>query len=275
MKTLKLLIDRNLETYADVTEGVIVTGEERLWAGTHKVTPQMFGYQRKALPESDWPRAQVEALPTIARLAKEGLAIFYTSEELLWESFCASGRTMAGRVGHLFSDVKFEHVPPPVSRSHFSQTVDLFKYVDGESLARWCKDFLLKLDESNPWLAQVKMTEFERQNLANLRRFKEICQHLVTDDHIRDAFHLWTAEVNHLDFFLTCDKRFINKMTQSTRLTLPSSPICPADFLEQIGIERPDPFPIAEGEIRNIFSPPSAPPLPHGRRKERSRWRKK
>lgn len=253
MPCLRVLIDRNLEQYALTAEGVVQTKTEK-W-GPHTVTADIYGYRAKALPKAEWPRRQIEALPTITRLAREGKIVFCTSHELKFESFRAS-RGWRGSRGDLFRGIVYECVPAAIERSYFWQTIDLNKYTSGEGQVGWYKNFLLKVDE-NQLLERLKghieFPDFDRQNIENLGRFRELCKYLDTDDHIRDAFHLWTAEVNNLNYFLTVDKKFINKMTRSTPLSLSTPPITPAELVKKLGIRILDPLPLSDQRFRNLL----------------------
>jgi len=188
-------------------------------------------------------------------LAREGKIVFCTSRELKFEALGGSLAWQGSR-GDLFRRITYEHVPAAIERSYFWQTIDLAKYASGEGQVGWYKNFLLKVDE-NQLLERLKgymgLPDFDRQNIENLGRFRELCKYLDTDDHIRDAFHLWTAEVNNLDYFLTVDKKFINKMTQSTPLSLPTPPITPADLVEKLGIGILDALPLSDQKFRNLL----------------------
>lgn len=251
---LKVLIDRNLEQLAVRAEGATKT--ETIQWGPHNISSEIHGYRGKPMPQGDWLALQLRALPTIARLAKEGKLIFCTSQELGFESFQAA-RGYQGFVGDIFRDISFKDVPPAIDRSYFSQSGDLGEYTSGEAQAKWCKEFLLKVSDERKLLKALErydaLPEFNRQNIANLSRFRELCANLTTSDHHRDAFHLWTAEVNGLDYFVTADKRFINVMTKSKRVDLPTPPISPAELLERLGVRELDPLPLDDRRFRNLF----------------------
>ena len=228
------------------------------------MTNDIHGYRGKELPEGKWLPEQIKALPTIARLAREGRIIFCTSTELRFERFHASSG-MSGLVGDLFRGIDYEQVPPAVERSYFWQTVDVNKYASGKGQAEWYREFLLKVDENqffNIIDEHMELPDCYRKNFANLRRFREICEPITKntkakqdkkDKQIRDAFHLWTAEVNNLDYFLTADEKFINLMTASSKIDLPTPPVAPATLLEKLGISKLDPLPVTDDRFRYWF----------------------
>ncbi|HZK14733.1 MAG TPA: hypothetical protein VFC55_09440, partial [Desulfobaccales bacterium] len=87
--------------------------------------------------------------------------------------------------------------------------------------------------------------------IKSLNRFKELCCAL-DEKHYPDAFHLWTAEVNGLDFFLTADRKFINVMSKTSRSQLKTKPIAPVDFLDYLGIKEKELMPIPDYDFHYL-----------------------
>jgi hypothetical protein len=85
----------------------------------------------------------------------------------------------------------------------------------------------------------------------NLDRFRELCSGL-TRQHYPDADHLWTAEANNLDYFLTADRAFINVMTLTRRLALRSKLISPRDLLAELGGTQLDRLPITDDKFHPL-----------------------
>ncbi len=255
MTSLKLLVDRNIRVHAQIAE--FVTGKQEVnWAGgTTEV--DILGYRGKKPRQGEWLSKQISALPTIARLAREGRLVLCTSREIQFEGMFGAIGTQ-GSIGDVFRDHEFQHVPPAVDRSYFSASVNFNKYASGEEQVKWYKDFLLKVDESaflEKTKGHLELPKFDQANFENLGRFREICRNLNSDDQIRDAFHLWTAEVNGLNYFLTADKRFINAVTVTAKLELSTPPISASSLLERLGIKEPDPLPIGDQRFRFLFEP--------------------
>jgi hypothetical protein len=193
---------------------------------------------------------QIEALPTIMKLAREGNILIYSYIELDLETMRGSFDLRGGK-GDLLKDVKVEDIPSAVDRSKLQQTDDFFKK---ESLIKFCK-FLLEVDvrefeKRHNWFLS-RFTDFERQNIKSLKRFNELCCAL-DETHYPDAFHLWTAEVNGLDFFLTADRKFINVMSKTSRSHLKTKPIAPVDLLDYLGIKEREPMPIADYDFHYL-----------------------
>ena len=67
------------------------------------------------------------ALPTIARLAREGSLIFCATSEIQSEAMFGSV-AMQGSTGDLFRHIDYEYIPPAIDRSYFSQNIDFAEY---------------------------------------------------------------------------------------------------------------------------------------------------
>ena len=90
-------------------------------------------------------------------------------------------------------------------------------------------------------------------NFRNLGRFHELVDALPAEQHWPDALHLWTAETHGAGYFLTMDKKFINALTKTARIDLPTKPVRPSKLLADLGIKNRDPLPIEDLEFRSYF----------------------
>lgn len=237
-----------------VTVEPIVREETVPW-GNHAVSVPVSGMQRKPRQLRDpWLRDQVASLPTITRLAREGKLKLFTYAELRFEAFHASAPLRRVK-GDLLDGLEVEHLPSAVERSKFQQS-DISIHAQRERFDEFY-EFLLKLPdgllESEPTLWAC-FSSFEQSNLRNLARFREISQNLPAK-HYADAYHLWTAEVSGLNYFLTMDKKFIHYMTKTARCELPCTPITPRDLVARMGITELDPLPIDDNEFHYVFEP--------------------
>jgi hypothetical protein len=247
------LLDRSVLWHMVTVEPIV--REETVQWGDHTASVPVTGMRRKPKQLRDeWVRDQVAALPMIARLARDGMLKLYTYAELRFEGFHAS-TGLRGIKGDLLGGLKIEHLPAAVERSKFQQS-DIFVHAQRERFNEFY-EFLLNLPdgllESTPNL-WARFSDFEQSNLRNLARFREISQHIPAK-HYADAYHLWTAEVNDLGYFLTMDKKFINFMAQTVRCKLPCVPITPRDLVAGMGITELDPLPIDDSEFHYIFEP--------------------
>jgi hypothetical protein len=233
-----------------ITVQSVVQKQTIVWGGIAHQVP-VAGMVRKP-PRDRWMQDQIEAIPTIARLVREGAVRLGAYNEIEFELMKGSFG-FSGAIGDLFSGVQIDDVPAAIERSHFEST-EMSEYVQKASVIAFCK-FLLTVDygafESRPKLMS-RLTEFERNNLRRLPRFREICRDLP-EKHYPDAFHLWTAEVNGFAYFLTADKAFINAMTLTSRVALTTKPIATREFLATLHVTVLDPMPISGDGFHQVF----------------------
>jgi len=217
-------------------------------------TPKLIAIRRKPSLSRDqhWRQRQIEAMPTIARLVRDGQLTLADSTELSLEEIKGTYVGVSGITGDLFRDVRWKHVPAAIERSKFQQ-IDMDSYTRKGTVIAFCK-ILLGLDSrevaARPRFLQ-RFTDFEQENLRSLDRFRLICAGL-NENHYPDALHLWTAEVNGLDYFLTADRRFTNAMTKTSRVSLTTRLVSPVDLLAEVGVTGVDPMPIADDNIRPL-----------------------
>jgi len=200
---------------------------------------------RRIGPYESWKELQIEALPTIARLTREGILNLFDYNEIELETM--KGTILGGAVVYLLENVPIFYAKSPVERSRFQQT-DMDAFANKETFIRFCK-VLLSVN-----LSQRENKSDVRKlipNLESIERFKEICRDL-SETHYPDAYHLWAAETNKMEYFLTTDKKFIQAMTRTKRTRLNSQPIAPRDLLNQLGIAELDPLPIADWAVRPL-----------------------
>jgi|SRR6266404_3291895 len=249
-KKISMLVDLSVRRHAVFAEVKDVQIEKRINWGGREHTSVIAGWKRKPdrSATDPWLQKQISCLPTIARLAKAGTVDCYFSLELMFEENRGSGG-MHGTFGDLFAGVKIKSCLPVVNRPRFRQNVDFGEHLREEGLPEFC-DFLLKLD---PSLLRLHAPEFwnalpafEQQNLLQLERFKSFCRRL-SKRHYSDAFHLWTAEANALDYFLTVDGKFVNAVRSIRDFNFRCKPISPEQCLSVLGITEidPHPFPVS------------------------------
>ena len=249
---IRVLLDTMVLRHTATTVSVYKKHSLRVASIEH--TYNVLGMQRNIhhISSGRWIKNQVEALPTVMKQAREGKILIYNYIELEFEIMKGNWFELRGGKGDLFKDIKIELLPSAVERSKLYQ-MDMSEYLKKETLIKFCK-FLLEVDfkeiEKRPLLLS-KFTDFEKQNLKSLNRFKELCSSL-DETHYPDALHLWTAEVNGLDFFLTSDRKFINVMTQTSLAQLKTKPICPVDLLDFMGIKEREPMPINDYDFQYL-----------------------
>lgn len=254
---MKVFVDNCVISLSDTMEGAFK--EQNLAWGDSIQRIRIAGYIRKKLPSEDqaWKRDQIECLPTLGKRAQEQKIALYTYSEINFEGWKRSGSVFANRFGNVFSGVHFSHVDSAIERSYFFQS-ELSEYLKKDQVIDFCKWLLTPNIESiAAKLAPTKRyPEFLLQNLQKVQRFRELCEGL-SEKQYPDAFHLWSAEVNKMDLFLTTDRKFIRALTETKKMDLPCTPLSPSQLLDQLGITEREPFKHKEGQFYNLLGYPS------------------
>jgi hypothetical protein len=180
----------------------------------------------------------------------------YIYNEIRLESWLRPGSARRSFIGDLFAGVQFIDVDPPVERSRIFQ-MELGKYLQRNEMIEFCKWIQLPNIEAiveNPNI-QKRFPKSEIKNLRQVERFRELCRGL-SEGQYPDAFHLWTGEVNELDYFLTTDGKFIRVMTETKKIALRCRPISPETLLTELGIAERDPLPFEHGQFYTVGGKP-------------------
>ena len=229
-----------------------------VWGGTIQ-NAKVIGYERKPTPSADqeWKRKQIECLPTVRRLAIDEKIELYTYNELTNEAWKRPVSFPANVLGDLFVDITFKHVDAAVERSFFFQ-MDISEYIKKDQVIKFC---IWLLDSKVEDLAdrlegQKRYPAFLLNNLRKVQRFRDLCNGLAEKQY-PDAFHLWTSEVNGIEYFLTTDRKFIRVMTETKHINLPCRPLSPTDLLSMLKINDLEPFEYQPNQFFNVFGKPS------------------
>lgn len=249
----KVFLDNCIVSISDTVQGAQKSTKVS-WGGKEH-TIQVSGFEGKPLPRDDevWKREQIECMPTIGRLARQNVIALSIYVEIQFEGWKRPRSFPATAIGNVFNGIEFEYVDAAVERSYFFQS-SLDDYIDNQRMIDFCK-WLLKI---NPDILIEKIMkardfpDFLLINLRNVERFRELCKGL-SEKQYPDAFHLWTAEVNGADCFLTIDKKFIRVMTETNKAKMPCPPLSPSQLLDELGIHERDPIEYVEGAFYDIF----------------------
>ena len=163
---------------------------------------------------NDWKQEEIDCLPKIAKLCRQLKITPYTTEELEGERFRAL-KFPPPNYDDLFKGIEFRMAKCPMVRSKWG--ISMEQYIAKEDVKNYCKLFFLT---SSPERTQKFITgmrnnsrkslsDFEEKCLKRAHIFKKICFG-INETHYPDALHLWTAEENRLDVFLSNDKKFRN-----------------------------------------------------------------
>jgi hypothetical protein len=238
---IEILLDNSVMSYGIVAHGIRVPVEG--------MVNRLFLIQAKPARSKNesWLREQIEALPTVARLAREKTINLHIYSELRNEAWRRPGSFPSSPFGDVFSDVDIAEAEPAAERSVFFQQ-DWTTYSKSASFSEFC--VWLVNDYSDEWLSAPYIQKVIKpghiKNLQEIGRYREICKSLPPK-HYTDAFHLWTGEVNGLTHFMTVDQKFIKAIMNARNFTPRCMPVLPTDLLSQLGIAKRDALPFEYG----------------------------
>jgi hypothetical protein len=148
-----------------------------------------------------------ESLKQIAMMAKEGLVTLYESDETLAEFINFHPPGFGLGEFDVFRDVQIKHARAPLSRG--------FKIDAGYS----------------PNVARAQRHAFLDQ-IRHLRYLKLLKR--TGGAHKADLYHVWEAEHNRLDAFITLDVTFINAVTIPKPIETPVRICTPSQFVQWV-----------------------------------------
>ncbi|HEY3742990.1 MAG TPA: hypothetical protein VGL53_24255 [Bryobacteraceae bacterium] len=169
--------------------------------------------QRVPYPPRDDEAFIAEQLPYLAALckvAREGGCEFYTTFELKMEEFRQRGPD-EGYLGiNLIRGVPMKETRSPIPRSIAGGAGGNIGLTENEQM-----DFFRSIQ--HPRFLQIRKA--------------------VGEAHIDDAFHLWSAEEESLDVFLTLDGRFKRVVfTQTKHINSSVAVLHPMELCEEMGL---------------------------------------
>jgi len=171
----------------------------------------------------EWNESQSRFLPGIAEMAKEGRGDFVTYWLIDGERlYNQRVRTRTVMDYDHFEGVRFRSIDHPF-------------VISGVALPRIG---LGTQQELQSYLAM--QIEFNRE--PRFIQFLEI----FGKKNSFDAHHLWFSEKNHIDYFVTADRKLLRKCKEVTsrkskRMTFSTIIVSPAEFAEQFAIAPSDP----------------------------------
>jgi hypothetical protein len=253
MSVTRVLVDHSVRRNAIVGQWTARRHSSQ-W-GNVDVSTDVAEFVRRPLPSLDQAEriSSIIALPTLRRLAKQGVVALLRSRELDFEGWtgCNSAR---GTVGDLLGDLNFEIAASPVERSFFHQTINMDAYLSRDNLREFCKLLLrIQNEQANHFIERMPLLpESSGRGLRDLERCRRLFAN-APDKHYPDLFHWWTAEHAGCEYYLTMDGKFINYGTSQCKDILSCGLISPSGLLEALGIAERDPMPFEMSEALSAF----------------------
>ena len=267
---VKVLLDNCILTGAELADRALK--EKTIVWGDICETISEPGYKKKNYKDASYQK-EVDALVTIGRLIREGTIEAFTYSELDFESF---RRSSPLKEFNALNNCPVSRCAAPIERSKFRKTIDFSGYVSKGGKKDKQKDFeisefsqvsfvkwLLQLHESVirsivSHHVELGLTDFEVKSFEQLKWFKFVCRRSGSSENYPDVFHLWAAERNGIDVFLTLEQRLpniVNQIKQSNQRAhqVRTSVLRPVEFLTSIGIDKFDDPPIEAGKFYSFM----------------------
>ena|SRR3984957_16139715 len=230
--------------------------------------------RRKPHPSSEY-QGEIDALFTIGRLGREKQFEAYTYTELQFEK-------MSWPIGEPAFNALYRcpitRCPSPIERSRLQRGPLRFRDlkqdekrapIDVKSDQVLFIQWLCSLD-ANSVEALVShrdvigLTNFEVESLRNLGCLQGMCKNRGSKNY-PDMLHLWTAQRNQIEIFLTLESKLPNIAAEITRTKAikteyPTRVMRPLEFLNLLGARRVDPVPIQSGcfyPAHEVLFPPN------------------
>lgn len=228
-KSMQVLVDQSVERYAVIRQ-TYTTIRTVNWGGhSHefevaeaaRILPGDIEQDSKKSQKNKDLKDEIAYLARIATLARQNTLKLFSCFELRAEAMrhSAIGATLgqgaeSGYLGlNLLDGVNIKNVPPPATRT----------MIIGAGIT-----FGVRKDEQ---------IEAFRELQNRYPRFSEIAGS-ISKKKIIDAFHVWTAEHNSLDAFVTLDfalKRALTQAEKESRLHLDIEVLTPKELCHKIG----------------------------------------
>ncbi len=253
---MKVLLDNGILSHAEFLVGS-AREDEVNWGGKlHAV--DVVGYRRKPALKDENQQSEMEALFTVGRLIRENKIHAFSYIELVFEKIRGRGRIQECNA---LKNCKFGSVEAPLDRSKLFQTsMGEFiekgdrKFRDSSFTQIGFVKWLFSLEDRGIELlkkhsAQIGFSQFEQESLSYIPQLQKLCQHPITVKDYPDLLHIWTAERNKLNYFLTLDKKFKRKFSEvNSRMNVCDrfhvNIVTPIEFLHLLEIKQFDPVPV-------------------------------
>jgi hypothetical protein len=257
---MRVMLDNSVFAHSQFAEAAMEPQGPRF--GVQNQDYEVCGFVRKKLDPNGEYQAQKDALFTVGRLIREGQIEAFSYRELGYEGM---KRFIGESVFDALDHCRVTDCPPAIERSRFQQG-NFFNLIRkggkedmklGVPTALSQITFMQMLCDSDrlwyPWVLGVKdllgLTDFELDSFHNLACFRKLCAVSQSSENYPDMFHLWTAQRNHMDVFLTLEKRLPAIGSQIERskgmgVEYPTKVRRPIDFLHSIGVTDFDQVPI-------------------------------
>jgi hypothetical protein len=262
---MRVMLDNGIFGHCQFAESVM--GPQGPRFGIENQHYLVGGYVRKTADPNQEYQSQIDSLFTVGRFIREKRFEAFTYIELRFESVW---RIIGEREFDALEGCEINNCPPALERSRF-RSGDFFALTrkgGKKDRRRGLKTSLSQIDFME-WLCTLDdghisaifecrtilgLTEFEIESLRNLRCFQRLCEISRSAENYPDMFHLWTAQRNRMDVFLTLETSLPNIFRHiedagGVEIEHPTKVLRPLEFLRLMGVTQPDPVPIEPGRF--------------------------
>jgi hypothetical protein len=266
---MRIMLDRGIFIHSEFAE--VATQDVPVSWGKYEYVTKITGLIRKELRKDDEQQRQAEALFTVGRLIREEKIEAYTYIELTFEQ--VRGKFKRSRFNAL-ENCDIRQCCPAIERSRFFSTTnptaafekggkkDRRRGIVSEGVDQIASiEFLLSLSKESvealiPYVPSL--SQFEIESLRNIQWFQLLCELFAKPEDYPDALHLWTAERNSIDAFLTLDTKLQNKVSKirsesKCPISINAQVLQPLELLQKFGIYDADPVPMEPGQFYRLF----------------------
>lgn len=257
---MRVMLDNSICSHSQFAEPSM--GPQGPRFGPQNAHYEVYGVVRKQIDANAEYQSQKDALFTIGRLIREKQIDAFTYGELMLESW---NRAIGLREFDALANCVVRQCDSAIERSKLRGGLypeygrkggkeDRKRGLDVSISQIEFIKFLCALDE--PQIAQLislsktlEFTSFETDSLLKLPELRALCQIGCSQENYPDMFHLWTAQRNQMDVFLTLERQLPEFISKAPRALLDQCPLSiqvlrPVAFLDLLGISEPDPVPI-------------------------------
>jgi hypothetical protein len=254
---MRALLDTCIWSYAEFLQPAIQDQVIR-WGDIDVIQP-ISGLKKVPLANPSFQK-QKDALFTIGRLIREGKISAYEYSEIWIER--VRGR-IKEQEGNALRDCQVSKCLPALERSKFASGsfFDLVAKGGKKDRKRGKQANNLSQISFFDWLTSlteegiknllkdadiIGLTQFEIESCRDIKLFQSICAEAGSKENYPDAFHLWTAERNRLDFLLTVDGPLIDMSSRirSKEKSFHVEAILPLELMKRLGIKKMDTIPL-------------------------------
>ena len=249
------LIDTSTLRHAVASQAT--TTEKTVQWGPNEIKVNVAVIKGKRLPgrEGDWLVEQIRAIPTVGKLAREGKLKLYDCVGTRHERWLGAPG-MRGQLGDALRGVSIRQAKITLDPSYLKSTIKFDRAEIMNAIPELVGKLIKLTDEHlsvlQKFAIEKNFPEGFKQALRAVPRLQKLCWK-SPPNHLKDIYHIWTAEINEVDYFLTTDRSIIRYFLQTSRIELRTKLIGPCELARELGVETFEPMPISEGETRSWF----------------------